>query len=307
MATFAPDGKHFVETVSSYASPAEMRFCSAGNGIECGPAFYKPKPLTFTMATPKWLELKAEDGTPLEAMLLIPDVPAGQRVPVILNPYGGPHGQQVVDQWGGPNAGFDNILLRDGIAILRVDNRGMGERGKKFAQVLYGNMGKTELKDQLSALNQVLQQFPQIDGSRVGWWGWSYGGYMTLYAMTHSDRIKAGFAVAPVTNWELYDTIYTERYMGLPKENAEGYRKASPVNAAAQLHGALTEAHGTSDDNVHMQNTLQWIQAMIDANKQYSLLLYPRKTHGIAGEAPRTQLFERIEKHFVDHLKKNAD
>jgi dipeptidyl-peptidase-4 len=137
----------------------------------------------------------------------------------------------------------------------------------------------------------------------VGWWGWSYGGYMTLYAMTHSDRIKAGVSVAPVTNWELYDTVYTERYMSTPKENPDGYKNGSPVNAAKNLHGTLLEVHGTSDDNVHMQNSIQMIQAFIDADKQYSLLLYPRKTHGIAGENARTQLFERIEQHFLQYLK----
>ncbi|MEO8725277.1 MAG: alpha/beta fold hydrolase [Acidobacteriaceae bacterium] len=302
-ATFAPDQRHFVEAESTYAQAPAMSFCSAGKQIECARPFFRSRPLAFQFAAPHWLQLKAEDGTPLEGELLLPTVSAGQKIPVLLNPYGGPQGQEVVDHWGGSNTAFDNILLRDGIAILRVDNRGMGNRGRKFAQVLYGNLGVTELQDQLAALDQVLQQFPQLDAGRIGWWGWSYGGYMTLYAMTHTDRIKAGFAVAPVTKWELYDSIYTERYMGLPKQNADAYAKASPVSSAAHLHGSLTEAHGTSDDNVHMQNTMQWIQAMIDANQQYSLLLYPGKTHGIAGEAARTQLFERIESHFVRELK----
>jgi dipeptidyl-peptidase-4 len=197
---------------------------------------------------------------------------------------------------------FDQMLVNDGIAVLKVDNRGMGARGKKFAAALIHNFGEVELKDQLTALDQALQQFPQLDGTRVGWWGWSYGGYMTLYAMTHSNRITAGFSVAPVTNWELYDTIYTERYMGLPQENAAGYKKSSPVYAVKNLHGAIVEAHGTSDDNVHVQNSVEMVQAYIDAGKQYSLLLYPRKTHGISGENQRTQLFNRIREHFRQYL-----
>ncbi len=304
-ATFASDGKHFVEMTSSYAKPPEMRFCVLGaSEPKCSDPFFRSRQLTFQLSTPTWLQIKAEDGTPLEAMLLMPpNVPAGQKVPVILNPYGGPGAQKVLDTWTGSNAAFDDILLRDGFAVLRVDNRGMGGRGREFASALYGHLGDIEFKDQIAALDQTLVQYPQLDASRIGWWGWSYGGYLTLYAMTHTDRIKAGIAVAPVTNWELYDSTYTERYMNTPKENAEGYRKSSPVNFAAQLHGTLLEVHGTSDDNVHMQNTIQMIQAFIEADKQYSLLLYPRKTHGIAGEAARTQLFERIEQHFLQNLK----
>ena len=125
---------------------------------------------------------------------------------------------------------------------------------------------------------------------------------MTLYAMTHSDRFVAGVSVAPVTDWHNYDTIYTERYMGLPKDNAEGYRRGSPVNNAKDLHGRVLIVHGTSDDNVHMQNTLQMVQALINANRQFELMLYPRKTHGIAGAAPRTHLFTRIQEHFEHNL-----
>ncbi|GAC1644208.1 MAG: S9 family peptidase [Acidobacteriaceae bacterium] len=303
-ASFGPSDRYFVQTQSSYMRTPEMQFCTATpQEARCVKPFFKSRQITFEMTEPKWLQLKAEDGTPLEGMLLLPRVAEGQKVPVILNPYGGPHGQVVRDTWGGSNAAFDQILLRDGFAVLKVDNRGMGERGKKFASITYQNLGEVELKDQLAALDQTIQQFPQLDASRVGWWGWSYGGFMTLYAMTHSDRIKAGFAGAPVSNWEMYDSVYTERYMWVPKQNPEGYQKSAPANAAKNLQGVLAEAHGTSDDNVHMQNTIQWIQALIDADKQYSLLLYPRKTHGVTGEAARTQLYERIEKHFLDNLK----
>ena len=229
-------------------------------------------------------------------------MPAGaqaeQKVPLLLNPYGGPQAQSVADRWNATDVFFNQILAHDGIAVLTVDNRGMGFRGKKFATVLRHNFGKTELNDQITALDQALNRFPQLDGNRLGWWGWSYGGFMTSYAMTHSRRFKAGVAVAPVTDWHDYDSVYTERYMGLPKENQEGYRSSSVQQAAANLSGHLLVVHGTSDDNVHMQNTMQLAQGFIEAGKQFELLLFPRKTHGIAGPAPRTTLFERIRGEF---------
>jgi dipeptidyl-peptidase-4 len=254
---------------------------------------------------PKMLELKAADGQTVlyGSLLLPPDLSAGTKVPLINNPYGGPGSQTVVNKWGGANFLFDQVLARAGFAVLHVDNRGMAGRGKHFAAASIRRFGRIELEDQLAAIDQVLAAYPQIDGNRLGWWGWSYGGYMTLYSMTHSDRIKAGVAVAPVTDWTAYDSIYTERYMGLPKENEAGYQQSSPVNAARNLHGRLLEVHGTSDDNVHLQNTLQMVNALINAGVPYDLQLYPRKTHGIAGKAARTHLFDRIQEHFERWLK----
>jgi dipeptidyl-peptidase-4 len=136
----------------------------------------------------------------------------------------------------------------------------------------------------------------------MGWWGWSYGGYMTLYAMTHSDRFKAGVSVAPVTDWTNYDSIYTERYGGLVPEFAAAYKNSSPINFAEKLHGRLLEVHGTSDDNVHMQYTIQMVNAFINAGKQFDLQVYPRKTHGISGQAARTHLYNRIRNHFRTEL-----
>ena len=179
----------------------------------------------------------------------------------------------------------------------------MAGRGKKFAEPIFRSFGATELKDQLAALHQALEQFPQLDGSRLGWWGWSYGGYMTLYALTHSDLFKAGVSVAPVTDWRDYDSIYTERYMGLPKDNEAGYQKASPVNSAAGLEGSLLIVHGTGDDNVHFQNTVQMTDALIAAGKQFDLMFYPGKTHGIAGKTARSHLYHLIQQHFEQALR----
>jgi dipeptidyl-peptidase-4 len=152
-------------------------------------------------------------------------------------------------------------------------------------------------------LNEVLEQYPQLDRARVGVWGWSNGGSMTLYSMTHSEVFKAGVSVAPVTDWHNYDSIYTERMMGLPKENAKGYEEASLPRAAKDLHGSLLLVHGTSDDNVHFQNSIQMIQAFIQADKQFKFMAYPNKTHGIAGPAARIHLFQMMEQHWERELK----
>jgi dipeptidyl-peptidase-4 len=299
-ATMAPDTKNFVSRFSTLTTPPNMSFCRTGKSCD---VIWKSRDVQgYNLIKPQFVDFTAEDGTVLHGEIYLPPDSAGKKVPLLNNPYGGPHGQSVRDAWGGAGMLFNQILMRDGIAVLVVDNRGMGARGKKFATVLMHNFGEVELKDQLAAIDQALKKFPQLDGSRLGWWGWSYGGYMTLNAMTHSDRFIAGVSVAPVTDWRDYDSIYTERYGGLVPENDAAYKKGSPITYADKLHGHLLEVHGTSDDNVHMQNTMQMINAFINAGKQFDLQLYPRKTHGIAGQAARVHLFTRIRDHFRREL-----
>jgi len=310
-ANFSPDARHYVDNYSALVTPPQISLCATGGTCQ---KFWESRNLAaYNLITPRFVDFKAEDGTVLHGLLLLPpgpECPPGvsdcltttKKVPLLLNPYGGPGGQTVRNAWGGTTFLFHQMLARQGIVLLQVDNRGMGARGQKFAAALRRNFGEVELKDQLTALDQALAAYPALDAKRVGFWGWSYGGYMTLTALTHSDRFVAGVAVAPVTDWHDYDTIYTERYMGLPKENAEGYLRGSPVNSAANLHGRVLIVHGTSDDNVHMQNTMQMAQALITANKAFDLALYPRKAHGIAGAVPRTHLFTRIQKHLERHL-----
>ncbi len=304
-ATFDPaNAKYYVDNYSSLTTPPTMSFCTVSG--ECN-AFWKPRSVEqYALPTPRKVEFTAADGTTkLLGTILLPTggpMMANGKAPMIVNPYGGPGAQTVRDSWGGSGYYFDCILARRGFAVLHVDNRGMANRGKTFAASLRHNFGPTELEDQIAAVKQATQRFPEIDGSRLGFWGWSYGGYFTLYTMTHSDMFKAGVAVAPVTDWRLYDSIYTERYMGLPTDNAAAYTKSSPVNFAGDLKGNLLEVHGTSDDNVHFQNTVQMVNALINADKQFHLMIYPRKTHGIAGKAARTHLFHMIEDHFEENL-----
>ncbi|HMK31070.1 MAG TPA: S9 family peptidase [Terriglobales bacterium] len=299
-ALFSNDGSHYVDRFTALMIPPRLSLCRTGGACQ---TFWESRSLDgYRLITPEWLELKAADGaTRLYGQLLLPPQSSG-RIPLILNPYGGPGAQRVNDDWGGANSLFDQLMARRGFAILRVDNRGMAARGREFAAALRLEFGKVELQDQLAALDQVLERYPQLDSSRLGFWGWSYGGYMTLYALTHSNRFKAGVAVAPVSNWKLYDSIYTERYMGLPQSNEAGYNASSPTSSAADLKGHLLMVHGTSDDNVHFQNTVQMIQGLIKSGVPYDLELYPNKTHSISGAEARTHLFHRIESHFEREL-----
>jgi dipeptidyl-peptidase-4 len=309
-ANFSPAAAYYIDRFSALLTPPRLSLCRADDvhasagGPACVAIWESRGISEYGFLAPRMLELKAADGnTTLYGTLLLPaNVPAGKKIPLINNPYGGPGVQEVIDGWGGWHFLFDQILVRAGFAVLHVDNRGMAGRGKAFATALERHFGQVELADQLAAIQQVLADNPQLDSQRLGWWGWSYGGYMTLYAMTHSAQFRAGVAVAPVTDWKDYDSIYTERYLGLPKDNEDGYRDSSPVNFAHDLHGRLLDVHGTSDDNVHLQNTIQMIDRLVDAGIQFDLQLYPRKTHSMSGSATRTHLFQRIQDHFEHWL-----
>jgi dipeptidyl-peptidase-4 len=298
---FSPNTNFFADTISSVTTPPVLDMCR--HQTECQ-TIWKSPPLGSPLTPPTAVEWKAADGaTTLYGRLLLPaDKTEPASVPLIVNPYGGPHAQAVSGEWDAQERLFDQILLQSGFAVLHVDNRGMGGRGRDFAQAAFHDFGPVQLGDQLAALDQTLHAYPQLDGRRLGWWGWSWGGTFTLYALTHSDRFMAGVAVAPVTDWQNYDSIYTERYLGLPSADAEAYREDSVVNSAANLKGRLLLVQGTGDDNVHLENSIQFIQRLIDANLPYDLQLYPRKTHGIEGAEATTHLFTRILAHFQAYL-----
>ena len=298
---FAPAGGEFTDKLSTRLDPPVLRLCpSAG---KCT-VFWQTNALElYHLRAPEQLEVKAGDGTTLYATLLLPEGAAKSApVPLILNPYGGPGVQTVSNRWG-DGLLFDELLAQHGFAVLHTDNRGMGSRGRAFAQAAYHNFGPIQLEDQLAVLDAVLAQYPQLDKKRLGWWGWSWGGSFTLYALTHSDRFRAGVTVAPVTDWSNYDSIYTERYMSEPAGFASGYQDFSVVNSAANLKGRLLLAQGTGDDNVHMENSVQFVQKLIEAGIPYDLQIYPRKTHSIAGPDVRQHLYNRILAHFEEYLK----
>jgi dipeptidyl-peptidase 4 len=299
-AQFSEDGKHYEQTFSGPLAAPRVSLCTVG--AACASVWRARNEFAeYGLRSPKFLEFKADDGTTLYGRLLLPpEAPASGQVPLIVHIYGGPAGQMVLKQ---PEDPFDEILSRRGFAIFSVDNRGTPGRDRKFQTAIRHEFGVIELKDQLTALDQLLAEYPQLDKDRVAIWGWSNGGSMTIYAMTHSDRFRAGVSVAPVTDWVNYDSIYTERYMGLLKDEAKSYAESDMTKAAANLHGALMLAQGTGDDNVHFQNSIQMIDALITAGKQFRLMIYPNKTHGISGSDAREHLFHMIEDHFERELK----
>jgi dipeptidyl-peptidase-4 len=257
----------------------------------------------FELGTVEETSAVADDGARLEARLVKPaGFDASKKYPVIVYVYGGPHSQVVRDAWGATTL-LDHLLASKGFLVWSLDNRGSSGRGHAWEAALFRDMGSRELADQLAGV-RYLKSLPFVDGTRIGIWGWSYGGYMTLFSLTRAPDVwKCGIAGAPVTHWKFYDSIYTERYMGLPEEQEQAYRETSALRAAENLHGRLLLVHGTADDNVHVQNTIQMVEALIDAGKPYDLLLYPGKTHGIFGTTARVHLFGAIERYLDEHLR----
>jgi len=299
---FAPRSGAYVDRFSTRLNPTAMSLCQVGGLCHL---FWSTRAMeAYHLRAPEQLEVKASDGTTLYATLLLPEGKTDPAsVPLILNPYGGPGPMTVENRWGGDGLLFDELLAQHGFAVLHTDGRGSGRRGRDFAQAAYHNFGPVQLEDQLAVADAALAKYPQLDAKRQGWWGWSWGGTFTLYAMTHSDRFRAGVAVAPVTDWRNYDSIYTERYMSEPADFTTGYKDFSVVNSAAKLKGHLLLVHGTGDDNVHLQNTIQFVQQLIINNIPYDLQLYPRKTHSIAGSEVRPHLYNRILAQFETYLK----
>jgi dipeptidyl-peptidase 4 len=297
---FSADGKHYTHMFMGPQNSPSVTVCAVGGS--CYPVWAATNVIAeYGLRAPKQLEFKADDGTVLYGRLLLPpDASASGKIPLIIHIYGGPAGQMVTKST--PDA-FDEILARKGFAIFAVDNRGTPGRDRKFQTAIRHEFGAIELKDQLTALDQLLAQYPQLDKDRIAIWGWSNGGSMTVYAMTHSDRFRAGVAVAPVTDQRNYDSIYTERYMGLLKDDKDGYEQSDVMTSVDKLHGALMLVHGTSDDNVHFQNSVQLIDALIKAGKQFRLMIYPNKTHSISGKDARVHLFTMIVDHFERELK----
>ena len=305
-ASLSPDGRYFADHVSTLETAPVVSVCAAEASGACN-AIWKSRPSApVTGAKTRFVTFKAADGvTTLYGRLTEPSGAMGEgSVPLILNPYGGPTGSPGVrNGFEGQTGLFNDLLAQHGFAVLEVDNRGSGGRGRAFQQVDFRDFGAVQFSDQMACLDQVLVSHPAFDAKRVGWWGWSWGGTFTLYAMTHTDRIKAGVAVAPVTDFRNYDSIYTERYLGLPGANAAIYDAAAVTKSAAKLKGRVLIAQGTGDDNVHMANALQFVQELIRAGIPYDLQMFPRLTHSLNGLAARDELFGRILYQFETYLK----
>ena len=299
----SPNGSAYLDRWSSLSEPPRTELHTVG---EPGMRTIFPPDRTaseeYELQPTEIVKVKAKDGTPLYARIIHP---AGfdpmKKYPAVVMVYGGPGIQMVRNAWSGPT--WDQVLANRGFVIWQLDNRGSMGRGHAFESVIYHNMGEHELADQKDGIAWLVAQ-GFVDPKRIGLYGWSYGGYMTLYTVTHAPGlIKAAISGAPVTSWRNYDSIYTERYMGLPDANPEGYRASSPVESAAGLDGTkLLMIHNFEDDNVHFQNTLQMADALEKAGKRFSMLIYPQKAHGVTGPVQR-QLLESTTGFFEESLR----
>jgi dipeptidyl-peptidase 4 len=302
-ATFNERGDAYIRTYSRLDRPPETSVCRVDSGCSViDPASTAPD--RYNLPPPEWVDFSADDGTVLHGLMFLPSRRVG-KVPVVLAPYGGPGGQMVQNQWKALNL-FDMVLANNGIAVLVVDNRGSANRGQKFTSAPRFRVGEIELQDQLAALDQAMARFPQLDSSRVGFWGWSYGGFMTLYAMTHSGRFIAGCAGSPVSDWRLYDATYVERYMGLLPERKDSYEKYSVLRHAGELKGHLLMTHGLSDVNVHPQNTIKMADELVRAGIPFEMMMYPRQTHHFTNEA-QIHVFRKFLEHYVTYLRPSVD
>jgi dipeptidyl-peptidase 4 len=252
----------------------------------------------------EFLRVPGADGTPLDAWIMKPPgFDPARRYPILFYVYGGPAAQTVTDAWGGARYLYHLMLTQKGYLVASVDNRGApAPRGRAFRKAIYGQLWVLETRDQTAAA-RTLARLPYVDSTRVGVWGWSNGGFMSLNLLFQSPGLYGtGIAVAPVTHWKFYDTIYTERYNGLPQENPDGYERGSPITYAARLRGNLLVVHGSGDDNVHYQNTAALVNALVDANKPFTMMEYPGRNHAIAGGATSMHLYGLMERYLDEHL-----
>jgi dipeptidyl-peptidase-4 len=257
----------------------------------------------------EFIKIKTEDGIELNAYMIKPPgfkdkkkYKKKDQYPVFMHVYGGPGINTVHNSWGGPNFAWFQMLAQKGYIVVSVDARGTGFRGRDFKHCTYLQLGKYETQDQIASA-KWLGELPYVDKDRIGIFGWSYGGYMSSLCITKgADVFKAAIAVAPVTNWRYYDNIYTERFMRTPQENGKNYDDNSPINHVDKLKGSYMLVHGSADDNVHYQNTMEMVNALVNANKQFDLFIYPDKNHGIYGGFTRLHLYNKMTNFILENL-----
>jgi dipeptidyl-peptidase-4 len=281
-ASFSPGFQRYVDTWSDLNTPPQVRVHAADGGeLRLVHESRIPDLAQFKLSKPELLQVKTRDGFAMEALLIRPvDFNASRRYPVMQFTYGGPAASQVRNAWYGQQMMYWQMLAQRGIAVWICDNRSASGKGMQSTWPIYKQLGVLELADIEDGLAWLKKQ-PWVDGTRLGIDGWSYGGFMTTYALTHSTSFAMGIGGGNVTDWTLYDSIYTERYMLMPQNNPEGYEKTSVLKAAKNLHGHLLLVHGVIDDNVHMQNTLSLAYALQKAGKPFRLMLYEQSRHGV--------------------------
>ncbi len=292
----SPDSKYYIDTFSNTTTPTRYSLhTNSGSLVEVLEPNVIPSLNDYSISPQVFGSLTTPRGDALNYWMIKPaNFNPLKKYPVLMFVYGGPGSQTVLNAWGGNNFYWYQILADKGYIIFSVDNRGTGSRGKAFMMSTYKNLGTQEVEDQISAA-QWLGNQAYVDASRIGIWGWSYGGYMAAFCILKGAEVfKTAISVAPVADWRNYDSIYTERYMLTPEKNPEGYKNGAPLNFAKELKGNLLLVHGLNDDNVHASNAMQLAMALQDARKPFSLMIYPRKDHGIAGHDTRAHLYNMM-------------
>lgn len=306
-ATFSPDFTYFINTYSSATVPPTYTLNSSKDGKQAQEIVNNTalvdKLTKYDLPTKEFFELTTEKGHKLNAWMIKPkDFDETKKYPVFMYQYSGPGSQEVANNWLDTNDMWFMMLSQQGYIIACVDGRGTGYKGAAFKKCTQKELGKFEVEDQIDAA-KVIGNYAYVDKSRIGIFGWSYGGFMSSNCLFKgADVFKMAIAVAPVTNWRFYDSIYTERYMTTPQENASGYDDNSPINHVSKLKGNFLLIHGTADDNVHVQNSMQMIEALVQANKQFDWAIYPDKNHGIFGGKTRIQLYNKMTNYIKEKL-----
>jgi dipeptidyl-peptidase-4 len=296
-AEFLTGMKYYVLDYSNANQPSVISLCKNDGtlirDLESNAELNK-KLKNYSLSKKEFLTIDA-NGVKLNAWIMKPaNFDATKKYPVYMTVYGGPGHNEVLDSWDGSDYMYYQMLNQKGYIVFSVDPRGTMYRGADFKKSTYLQLGKLEIEDVINSAKE-LQKLAYVDGSRIGIMGWSYGGFMASLAITKgADVFKMAIAVAPVTNWRYYDNIYTERFMRTPKENEDGYDRNSPINYVDKIKGKYLLIHGSADDNVHYQNTMEMISAMVKANKQFDLFIYPNKNHGIYGGNTRNHLFQMM-------------
>ncbi len=303
-AKFSKGFEYYINYYSSTNTPTYVTLHNAkGKEIRIleDNASLKEKVEKYYVQPKNFFSFITSEGVELNGWIIKPvNFDQDKEYPLVMTQYSGPNSQQVLDNWG---VGWEQVLASQGFVVACVDPRGTGGRGEEFRKVTYKELGKYETIDQTEAAKH-LGEIDFVDKNRIGIYGWSYGGFMTLNCMTQSaDYFNTGIAVAPVTNWRYYDNIYTERFMRKPQNNASGYDENSPINHAEKLKGDVLIVHGLADDNVHPQNTFEMTEALVQADKQFDMAIYTNRNHSIYGGNTRYHLFTKMVKYFIDHLK----